>query len=125
MPKDDDLAERITGRLSSLVYDVLLPPFFATCGLNTNIGSLDTGLDWAYVLAIIAIAFFGKTLAGFVAAWLCCMPVRESWTVGILMSCKGIVELIALNIGLEVSSLGQNPSQDMMLAVLTHRRRGL
>ncbi|KAI5365916.1 putative cation/H+ exchanger, sodium/solute symporter superfamily [Septoria linicola] len=118
MPKGDDFRDCITNRLSALVYNVLLPPFFALCGLNTDVSSLKEGLDWAYVVAVVAIAFFGKTIAGFAAARLCSMPARESWTVGILMSCKGIVELIALNIGLEAGIISEKCYTAMVIMAI-------
>ncbi|KAL8856026.1 MAG: hypothetical protein Q9178_007335 [Gyalolechia marmorata] len=74
-------------------------------GLSTNIGLLDSGISWAYVVAAIVIAFVGKIVGGTIAARLCKMVWRESFTIGVLMSCKGLVELIVLNIGLEAKIL--------------------
>ncbi len=41
-------------------------------------------------------AFVGKVVGGTLAARACKLVWRESFTVGILMSCKGLVELIVL-----------------------------
>jgi len=42
------------------------------------------------------VAFVGKVVGGTLAARACKLVWRESFTVGILMSCKGLVELIVL-----------------------------
>lgn len=120
-PKDADSVERITSKLSTLVYAILLPPFFALCGLNTNIGSLASALDWAYVFAIIVTAFLGKTAAGYIAARVCKMGGRESLTVGVLLSCKGVVELIALNVGLQAGIIEERcyTAMVIMAVILT------
>lgn len=83
-------------RFSPIVYNVLLPPFFALSGINTNISGLKTGVAWGFVVATIVIAFIGKVAGGFIAAKCCRIKTRESLTIGVLLSCKGIVELIAL-----------------------------
>lgn len=75
---------------------LLLPLYFALSGLNTNLGLLNDGKTWGYVIAVIACAFFGKIVGGSVAARLCNCLWRESFTIGALMSCKGLVELIVL-----------------------------
>lgn len=96
MPKEGRYHEKLELRFAPVIYNVLLPPFFALSGINTNISGLTSGADWGYVMAVCFIAFVGKVIGGFIAAKLCKIKTRESWTIGVLMSCKGIVELIAL-----------------------------
>ncbi|KAL8756864.1 MAG: hypothetical protein Q9184_004365 [Pyrenodesmia sp. 2 TL-2023] len=104
-PHDDGFAIKLTEKIEDLVTVFFLPLYFALSGLSTNIGLLDSGITWAYVFGVIAVAFFGKLIGGTVAARLCKMVWRESFTVGVLMSCKGLVELIVLNIGLQARIL--------------------
>lgn len=73
-----------------------MPLYFALSGLSTNLGLLDTGITWAYVIGVIAVAFSGKIIGGTLAARLNHLEWRESFTIGCLMSCKGLVELIVL-----------------------------
>lgn len=75
---------------------LFLPLYFALSGLSTNIGLLNDGITWAYVIGVIAIAFVGKIVGGTIAAKACKLVWRESFTIGVLMSCKGLVELIVL-----------------------------
>ncbi|KAL9021888.1 MAG: hypothetical protein Q9185_000902 [Variospora sp. 1 TL-2023] len=102
-PHDGGFAIKLTEKIEDLVTVFFLPLYFALSGLSTNIGLLDSGMTWAYVFGVIAVAFFGKLIGGTVAARLCKLVWRESFTVGVLMSCKGLVEII--NIGLEARIL--------------------
>ncbi|CAL8584390.1 hypothetical protein XPA_009993 [Xanthoria parietina] len=104
-PHDGGFAIKLTEKIEDLVAVFFLPLYFALSGLSTNIGLLDNAITWAYVVAVIVIAFVGKFVGGTIAARLCKMVWRESFTVGVLMSCKGLVELIVLNIGLQAKIL--------------------
>jgi Kef-type K+ transport system membrane component KefB len=63
--------------------------YFVLSGLSTNLGLLDSGISWAYIIMFIVIGWFGK-FAGCAAAarWLG-YTLRESGAIGMLMSCKG------------------------------------
>jgi Kef-type K+ transport system membrane component KefB len=104
MPHDGGFAVKVTEKIEDLVSALLLPLYFALSGLSTNLGLLNNGITWAYVVGVIAVAFFGKMTGGTLAAKLCGLVWRESFAVGSLMSCKGLVELIVLNIGLQAVS---------------------
>ncbi|KAF7538883.1 hypothetical protein G7Z17_g12550 [Cylindrodendrum hubeiense] len=106
-PHDGGFAIKLTEKIEDLVTVLLLPLYFALSGLNTNLGLLNDGKTWGYVVAVIACAFFGKIVGGTLAARLCNCLWRESFTIGALMSCKGLVELIVLNIGLQAGILSQ------------------
>ncbi|RKL00753.1 K(+)/H(+) antiporter 1 [Fusarium oxysporum] len=95
-PHDGGFAIKLTEKIEDLVGSILLPLYFALSGLNTDLGLLNDGTTWGYVVAIIACAFFGKIIAGTLAARLTKCLWRESFTIGALMSCKGLVELIVL-----------------------------
>ncbi|QRW20976.1 Sodium/hydrogen exchanger family [Rhizoctonia solani] len=67
-----------------MVSIIFLPLYFTLSGLSTNLGLLDNGA--------LAARFAGFT-------------TREAATIGTLMSCKGLVELIVLNVGLSAGIL--------------------
>ncbi|KAI9786527.1 MAG: K(+)/H(+) antiporter [Peltula sp. TS41687] len=104
-PHDGGFAIKLTEKIEDLVTVLFLPLYFALSGLNTNLGLLDNGITWAYVFGVMAIAFFGKIIGGTLAARASKLVWRESLTIGVLMSCKGLVELIVLNIGLQARIL--------------------
>jgi len=99
-PHEGGFAIKLTEKIEDLVSILFLPLYFALSGLRTNIGLLNGGLVWGYVFAVLFVAFFGKLAGGTFAARLNGLVWRESATIGVLMSCKGLVELIVLNIGL-------------------------
>lgn len=104
-PHEGGFAVKLTEKLEDLVSVLFLPLYFALSGLSTNLGLLNNGITWAYVVGVCACAFFGKIAGGTLAARLNGLVWRESFTIGCLMSCKGLVELIVLNIGLQAKIL--------------------
>lgn len=104
-PHDGGFAMKVTEKIEDLVLVVFLPLYFALSGLSTNLGLLNDGITWAYVVGVLAVAFAGKIIGGTLAARANKLLWRESFTIGALMSCKGLVELIVLNIGLQAKIL--------------------
>ncbi|PWY71799.1 hypothetical protein BO94DRAFT_560251 [Aspergillus sclerotioniger CBS 115572] len=104
-PHEGGFAIKLTEKIEDLVAALFLPLYFTLSGLQTNLGLLDTGTVWGYVIGIIAIAFTAKVAGGALASKLCGLLWRESLSIGVLMSCKGLVELIVLNIGLQARIL--------------------
>lgn len=95
-PHEGGFAIKLTEKIEDLVSVLFLPLYFALSGLSTNLGLLNDGITWAYVIGIIAVAFSGKIIGGTLAARFNKLVWRESFTIGVLMSCKGLVELIVL-----------------------------
>ncbi|TDL29894.1 hypothetical protein BD410DRAFT_780399 [Rickenella mellea] len=105
VPHEGGFAIAFVEKLEDLICIVFLPIYFTLSGLNTNLGLLDNGKTWAYTILICVVAFFGKFVGCFVTAKLTGFSLRESGAIGTLMSCKGLVELIVLNVGLQAGIL--------------------
>ncbi|KAF7294212.1 hypothetical protein HMN09_01149600 [Mycena chlorophos] len=105
IPHENGYAIALTEKIEDLVSILLLPIYFVLTGLKTNLGLLDNGITWGYVFLICTVAFFSKFLACGATAYACGFNWREAGAVGSLMSCKGLVELIALNVGLTAGIL--------------------
>ncbi len=95
-PHEGGFAIKLTEKIEDLVAVFFLPLYFALSGLSTNLGLLNSAITWAYVIGVIAVAFIAKVTGGTLAARANKMVWRESFTIGVLMSCKGLVELIVL-----------------------------
>ena len=95
-PHEGGFAIKVTEKIEDLVSALFLPLYFALSGLNTNLGLLDSGIVWGYVIGVIAVAFFAKFTGGALAARANGMLWKECFAIGSLMSCKGLVELIVL-----------------------------
>src|SRR5439155_1178518 len=85
----------------------LVPVFFAFTGLRTQIGLLNSAQDWLICLVIIGVATAGKLGGSALAARLTGMKWPESLQLGALMNTRGLMELIALNIGYDMGILSQ------------------
>lgn len=96
LPRENGFAIKVTEKLEDLIGALFLPLYFTLSGLNTNLGLLNSGITWGYVFAVTFTAFFTKVIGATLAAKLNGMVWRESFSIGALMSCKGLVELIVL-----------------------------
>jgi Kef-type K+ transport system membrane component KefB len=105
MPHEGGFAIKVTEKIEDLMMTLFLPLYFTLSGLNTNLGLLNDGITWAYLVAVTAVAFCSKFFGCAIAARLNGLVWRESFAIGALMSCKGLVELIVLNIGLQAEIL--------------------
>lgn len=120
IPRDNGYVVRITEKLEDLVHIVMIPVYFAVAGLSVDLGELNQGIDWAYVVGIILLAMVGKIVGGIFAAKLNGLLWRESMAVGVLMSCKGIVEIVVLNVGLNANIISKKVySMFIVMALVT------
>ncbi|KAG5242694.1 cation/H(+) antiporter [Salix suchowensis] len=94
IPKGGVFAERLIDRIEDFVSGLLLPLYFASSGLKTDI------------------------IGTFVMATMFMIPARESLTLGVLMNTKGLVELIVLDIGKEKRVLNDESFAILVLMAL-------
>ncbi|XVE76343.1 hypothetical protein DITRI_Ditri12bG0164500 [Diplodiscus trichospermus] len=99
--KEGEFSERLIERIEDFVTGLLLPLFFASTGLKTNVAKVSGVKAWGLLMLVISTACAGKIIGTFTVALMFSMPVRESLALGVLMNTKGLVELIVLNIGKE------------------------
>src|SRR6266496_1107696 len=107
MPTAAGFRDKLVVRVENLSSVLLLPVFFAFTGLRTQIGLLNSAQDWLICLGIIGVATAGKLGGSALAARLTGMKWRESLQLGALMNTRGLMELIALNIGYDLGILSQ------------------
>lgn len=100
VPRENNYVIKLAERMEDIPNIVLIPIYFAVAGLNANLTLLNEGRDWGYVFASIGIAVGSKIVSGSITAHFHGLFWRESAAVGVLMSCKGIVEIVVLTVGL-------------------------
>jgi len=105
MPRDPRFRAYLTERLEEFSSVFLLPLFFAFTGLRTRIGLLDDSRSWLLCGLVILVATAGKLGGSMFAARLTGTPWGEAFALGALMNSRGLMELIALNIGYELGIL--------------------
>ncbi len=118
MPLGGTFRTVVRDRIESMSSVFLLPLFFAYTGLRTQIGLLDSVASWAICLAIIVVATTGKLGGTVLAARWTGLPWRDSLALGALMNTRGLMELIALNVGYDLGILTPEIFAMMVLMAL-------
>ncbi|XP_019161332.1 PREDICTED: cation/H(+) antiporter 20 [Ipomoea nil] len=118
IPKGSVFSERLILRIEDFVSGLLLPLYFASSGLKTDVAKICGAEAWGLLVLVITAACSGKIIGTFVVAMLCKAPARESLTLGLLMNTKGLVELIVLNIGKEKKVLNDEVFAILVLMAL-------
>jgi Kef-type K+ transport system membrane component KefB/nucleotide-binding universal stress UspA family protein len=116
MPRRGGLSDAIAHKMEDLVTVGLLPLFFATSGLRTQLGLLEGPAEWGTAALIIAVASLGKFGGATLATRLTGADWRSAATVGVLLNTRGLMELIVLNIGLDLGVL--SPRLFAMMVVM-------
>lgn len=118
VPKEGPLAGALIEKVEDLVSGLLLPLYFVSSGLKTNLFTMEGGQSWGLLVLVIFTACFGKVV-GTVSVALCCkVPLKEALALGFLMNSKGLVELIVLNIGKDRKVLNDQTFAIMVMMAL-------
>jgi len=117
-PKSGHWHITTANHLELITKQLLLPLFFVSSGMKTNIGMLDLDLI-RITLSVFLIASAAKLLP---ATLMTKIITKRNWkfsiTVGILMNTRGLIELIALNIGYSMGILSQQIFTILVLMAL-------
>ncbi|MBU0490787.1 MAG: cation:proton antiporter [Chloroflexi bacterium] len=117
------LRNRIEAGMNTLTYSVLMPVFFVNIGLTANAGALfQDSSTWVnnliLVLAILAVAFTSKIIAGAAGGRLGGLTWGESLRLGVGMSPRGEVLLIVATVGLGTGLVTESVFAGMIVVVL-------
>jgi Kef-type K+ transport system membrane component KefB len=93
--------DRVVDTLTPVAATVFLPLFFTYSGLRTEFGLLGSPPVLLFALACVTAAVVGKFGACWAAARIRGEPQGVALRVGALMNARGLMQLIALNVGLE------------------------
>ncbi|KAF3580656.1 hypothetical protein DY000_02032789 [Brassica cretica] len=118
IPKDGEFGQRLIERIEDFVSGLLLPLYFATSGLKTDVAKIRGAVSWGMLGLVIVTACVGKIVGTFAVAVMVKVPAREALTLGFLMNTKGLVELIVLNIGKEKKVLNDETFAILVLMAL-------
>lgn len=118
MPPRARLSRLLRERIETFGGVFLLPLFFAFTGLRTDIGLLAGWHDWLICGGIIAVAIAGKFGGSAIAARWAGLSWPDSFALGALMNTRGLMELIALNIGYDLGILSPRIFTMMVIMAL-------
>jgi Kef-type K+ transport system membrane component KefB len=106
-PRGSSHITRAAGRLRA-INEILLPLFFVYSGLRTDIGLLAASWhEWAWCVLIIVVAIIAKWGSTTAAAWATGVTWPDALSLGALMNCRGLTELIVLNVGLDLGIISR------------------
>lgn len=119
VPRGSRTVERCAGRLRAVTVPVLLPLFFVVTGLRTDLALLvGDPVLWLWALAVLVVAMAGKWGGGALAARAAGRPWPEALALGALMNCRGLTELVVLDVGLELGVIGRDLFTILVLMAL-------
>jgi len=116
MPETGGFRHKLSVRIENFSSVLLLPLFFVFTGLRTQVGLLSDLQGWLLCLLILAVATSGKLGGTAISARLMGMNWRQALQLGALMNTRGLMELIALNIGFDLGIL--SPRIFTMLVIM-------
>ena len=108
LPKvEGNLTKSLMPKLELITKNFLLPLYFVSSGIKTDIRSLKRGEDIGTLIAIFSLAVFVKFIPSCLLTKIMMKgyPWRYCIAIGFLMNTRGLVELIALNVGLSTHIL--------------------
>lgn len=117
MPRAEILTIALRGVHTFTDY-IGLPVFFVVIGLSTDLGLLTNLTDVGVIAILIAIAVGGKLGGAALAARAVGLRVRPALSIGVMMNCRGLTELVVLNVGLGLGLIGQDLFAALVLMAL-------
>ncbi|MEG0462670.1 cation:proton antiporter [Bacteroides sp.] len=116
MPPNMGFRKVMMEKVEDIALVFFLPLFFAFTGLRTEIGLINSPALWGVCLLLITVAIAGKLGGCAIAARLVGESWKDSLTIGTMMNTRGLMELVALNIGYEMGVLP--PSIFVILVIM-------
>lgn len=117
MPEDLSFRRIITDKVEDVSLMLLLPLFFVSSGLQTELGLISGHDTWMLLAIFTLIAVLGKVGGTYLSARLAGETPRNSIYLGALMNTRGLMELVVLAIGLEIGIL--SPTLYAVLVLMT------
>ena len=118
MPSSFDFRKIIIDKIEDVSIILLLPLFFVMTGLRTQIGLINEPHLWITFGWILLVALAGKFGGSALAARMVGQSWKDSFSIGVLMNTRGLMQLIVLNIGYDLGILTPEIFAMMVLMAL-------
>jgi len=120
MPPSTEFRMFLKDKLEAFGSYALLPLFFAFTGLRMQVGLLNDWQGWLLCVVIMLVAIAGKLGGSMLMSRWTGMNWSRSFSVGVLMNTRGLVELVVLNIGYDLGILpGRIFTMMVLMALVT------
>ncbi|KAH7439235.1 hypothetical protein KP509_04G051600 [Ceratopteris richardii] len=118
VPPEGTFAKMLIEKIEDFITVLMLPLFFASSGLKTNLGSINSGKGVGILFLLLLTAAIGKITTSVAVGLFFKLNIREAFGLGFLMNTKGLAELIVLNIGLDLNVLDEETFAILVLMCL-------
>ena len=118
IPDNEKFKRIMAEKIEDLSLVLLLPLFFVFTGLRTQIGLLNSLDLWLIAALVIAVAVASKFIGSAFAARVTGQTWKDSLLIGALMNTRGLIELVALNIGYDIGILSPEIFTILVLVAL-------
>lgn len=116
MPQNLAFKKIITEKIEDVSLVLLLPLFFVSTGLRTELGLMNNAGAWVTFLFVLAVAIGGKFGGATLASRIVGQSWKDSLTLGVLMNTRGLMEIVVINIGYDLGIL--SPEVFTMLVLM-------
>ncbi|MBB5909064.1 cation:proton antiporter domain-containing protein [Actinoalloteichus hymeniacidonis] len=113
-PRSSRGATEFAFRLSGPTHWLMLPVFFAGIGLSTDLWDAASGAGGLVMGLVLLVAVGGKFLGVVLPALAVGTGARTALALGSMMNCRGLTEIVVLNLGLSLGVI----SADLFAAFL-------
>jgi len=110
--------DQVVDTVTPVAATIFLPLFFTFSGLRTEFGLLGNPSVLLFAVACVTVAIAGKFGACWAAARLRGEPNGVALRLGALMNARGLMQLIALNVGLEAGIVNRSLFTVLVLVAL-------
>ncbi|KAL9224408.1 hypothetical protein vseg_000442 [Gypsophila vaccaria] len=107
------ISETFVEKMEDCILSVLMPLYFAQMGTKIHVHQLVQCFKYS---SLIIIGVIGKVLCTIFCAFVCGYPVGDSFALGVLLSTKGLLSLVILNIGHDRGHLTEE-SYELLLII--------
>ncbi len=118
IPDNEKFKRIMAEKIEDISLVLLLPLFFVFTGLRTQIGLLNSPDLWLIASLVIAVAVASKFIGSAFAAKITGKNWKDSLLIGALMNTRGLIELVALNIGYDIGILSPEIFTILVLVAL-------
>ncbi|GIG88067.1 cation:proton antiporter [Plantactinospora endophytica] len=113
-----DRTDRLVATVTPVCQIVFLPLFFTYSGLHTEFGLLGQPSVLLFALGCVTVAIVGKFGACWAAARLRREPNGVALRIGALMNARGLMQLIAINVGMAAGIVNSTLFTALVLVAL-------
>jgi Kef-type K+ transport system membrane component KefB len=119
LPQGTPLVGKVAEQVGSVNRTLLVPVFFASIGLQANLGQ---AIDHPMVLAggalLLVVAIVGKLVSAVPVGLAGGLPADQAVTLGVLVNARGITEIVVLSAGLGIGVINGAAFTVMVLMAL-------